>query len=48
MKPSGGSWRAKLLAAVAADLGRSKPWVRTWVDRYDPTDEGWADSHSRA
>ena len=36
------------VAAIAADLGRSKPWVRTWVERYDPTDEGWADSHSRA
>ncbi len=36
------------VAAVAADLGRSKPWVRKWVGRYDPTDESWADSHSRA
>ena len=36
------------VAAVAAALGRSKPWVRKWVGRYDPTDEGWADSHSRA
>ena len=36
------------VAAVAADMGRSQPWVRKWAARYDPTDEGWADSHSRA
>jgi putative transposase len=39
---------AEPVAAVAADLGRSKPWVRKWVARYDPTDESWACSHSRA
>ena len=38
----------KPVAAVAADMGRSQPWGRKWAARYDPTDEGWADSHSRA
>lgn len=36
------------VAAVAEDMGRSQPWVRKWVDRYDPDDEAWAASRSRA
>src|SRR5680860_91814 len=36
------------VSTVAADLGRSEPWVRKWVARYDPTGEGWAVSQSRA
>lgn len=36
------------VSAVAADMGRSQPWVRKWVERYDPADERWASSHSRA
>lgn len=36
------------VAAIAADLGRSQPWVRKWVERYDPADESWAVSRSRA
>ena len=36
------------VAAVAADLGRSKPWMRTRVDRYEPVGESWASSRSRA
>lgn len=33
---------------VAADMGRTERWVRKWVARYDPTDESWAKSQSRA
>lgn len=33
---------------VAADLGRTDRWVRKWVARYDPADEGWAVERSRA
>lgn len=36
------------VAAVAASMGRSKPWVRKWVARYDPTDPAWAAERSRA
>lgn len=36
------------VAAVAESMGRSKPWVRKWVQRYDPTDEMWATSRSTA
>jgi len=36
------------VSVVAQDLGRSPPWVRKWVDRYDPTDEMWPVAHSRA
>lgn len=36
------------VSAVASDLGRTPPWVRKWVERYDPTDDTWAASHSRA
>lgn len=36
------------VAAVAGDMGRSESWVRKWVDRYDPDDETWAASRSRA
>lgn len=36
------------VASVAEDMGRSEPWVRKWVDRYDPDDEAWAASRSRA
>jgi transposase len=36
------------VASVAADLGRSKPWVRKWAARYDPTDESWASGRSIA
>lgn len=35
-------------AKVAADLGRTDRWVRKWVARYDPADEGWAKGLSRA
>ena len=38
----------ELVSAVAKDMGRSEPWVRKWVGRYDPTDELWAAAHSRA
>ncbi|MGH9891913.1 MAG: integrase core domain-containing protein [bacterium] len=33
---------------VAADLGRTDRWVRKWVARYDPADDGWASDRSRA
>ena len=36
------------VSAIATDMDRSQPWVRKWVGRYDPADEGWASSHSRA
>lgn len=36
------------VSAVAGDMDRSQPWVRKWVARYDPTDESWAVSQSRA
>jgi putative transposase len=35
-------------AKVAADFGRTDRWVRKWVARYDPNDEGWAEDDSRA
>ena len=36
------------VSGVADDMGRSEPWVRKWVARYDPSDESWAVSQSRA
>ena len=36
------------VAAVARALGRSEPWVRKWMRRYDPADAGWAAERSRA
>lgn len=33
---------------VDADLGRSDRWVRKWVARYDPAEEGWAADRSWA
>ncbi len=33
---------------VAADFGRTDRWVRKWVARYDPADEGWALDRPRA
>ncbi len=33
---------------VAADFGRTDRWVRKWVARYDPADEGWALDRARA
>lgn len=35
------------VAAVAAEMGRSGPWVRKWMGRYDPTNDDWATSRSR-
>ena len=35
-------------AKVAAELRQSERWVRKWVTRYDPADEGWAADRSRA
>lgn len=32
--------------AVAKDLGRTTRWVRKWVARFDPADEGWAAGRS--
>lgn len=36
------------VAAVATALGRSQPWVRKWVARYDPSDDAWATARSSA
>ncbi len=33
---------------VAAELGRTERWVRKWVHRFDPADDGWAGGRSRA
>ncbi|HYV01123.1 MAG TPA: integrase core domain-containing protein [Actinomycetota bacterium] len=33
---------------VAVELGRTERWVRKWVGRYDPADDGWAEERSRA
>ncbi len=35
-------------AKVAAELGRTERWVRKWVRRYDPANDGWAAGQSRA
>ncbi len=35
-------------AEVAAELHRSERWVFKWLARYDPHDEAWARSESRA
>jgi len=35
-------------AEVAAELHRSERWVFKWLARYDPNDEAWARSESRA
>jgi len=35
-------------AKVAGEIDRTERWVRKWVARYDPTDEGWARDRSRA
>ncbi|CAN5267105.1 hypothetical protein BH20ACT24_BH20ACT24_06700 [soil metagenome] len=35
-------------AKVAGELGRTERWVRKWVRRYDPADDGWAAGQSRA
>ncbi len=36
------------VAKVAAEVGKTDRWVRKWVARYDPNDEGWAKDRSRA
>ena len=36
------------VSAVARSMDRSEPWVRKWVGRYDPSDDGWAAARSRA
>ena len=36
------------VASVAKGMGRSEPWVRKWVGRYDPTGETWVVAQSRA
>jgi len=33
---------------IARELGRTRQWVAKWAARYDPHDEGWARSRSRA
>lgn len=38
----------ELVAEVAGALGRTERWVFKWLSRYDPTEEGWARSRSRA
>jgi len=35
-------------AEVAAELHRSERWVFKWLRRYDPSDDAWARSGSRA
>jgi transposase len=35
-------------AEVAAELHRSERWVFKWLARYDPHDDAWARSESRA
>jgi transposase len=35
-------------AEICRALGRSKPWLYTWLKRYDPANSAWAQSRSRA
>ncbi|MGH2357465.1 MAG: helix-turn-helix domain-containing protein, partial [Candidatus Limnocylindria bacterium] len=40
--------RGEPVGKVAADLGRTERWLRKWLGRYDPAEEGWAEDRSRA
>lgn len=34
--------------SISKDMGRSRPWIYKWIDRYDPEDDNWYKSLSRA
>ena len=33
--------------SICASLGRSKPWLYKWINRYTPSDTSWSKSRSR-